>query len=359
MENKLVVLDIGNPELLNNRVFDPALAKKISHTFLPICYLFQEAKKQGIQLVTPDVFLNLKTKPSNTLLISHLTSQFTEKLIDMGVNPAILMCQESPIFARKFYFHLRNIARKFRHVFLFKGCEKRINKKNSIFHEMHFPQPHLQSKKVKGNWDGKKGYLVMINRNPQISKIQKWGSWTVDLINFIFGFKYKCLELERLKAIQHFSKNPDFSLFGRDWEKPISFISKKFHDDIRNCCKGPIEDKMITLRNYKFSLCFENAEFEGYVTEKIFDSLFAGCIPIYLGAPDIKDYVPENVFIDFRKFMNYKELEDYLKTIDEKTYNQFIKNINKFIKSDAYYNFTQERFAKDIISILNSQFSST
>lgn len=37
------------------------------------------------------------------------------------------------------------------------------------------------------------------------------------------------------------------------------------------------------LQQYKFNLCPENDAYEGYVTEKIFDSLWSGCIPIYHG----------------------------------------------------------------------------
>ena len=37
------------------------------------------------------------------------------------------------------------------------------------------------------------------------------------------------------------------------------------------------------LRQYRFNLCPENSLGEGYITEKVFDSISAGCIPIYWG----------------------------------------------------------------------------
>jgi hypothetical protein len=51
-------------------------------------------------------------------------------------------------------------------------------------------------------------------------------------------------------------------------------------------------DKREYLKNFKFNLCPENDNYSGLVTEKIFDAIFAGCIPIYRGAnnqpePDI------------------------------------------------------------------------
>lgn len=38
------------------------------------------------------------------------------------------------------------------------------------------------------------------------------------------------------------------------------------------------------LTNYKFNLCPENSDHKGYVTEKIFDAIYSGCIPIYWGS---------------------------------------------------------------------------
>ena len=35
---------------------------------------------------------------------------------------------------------------------------------------------------------------------------------------------------------------------------------------------------------------------KGYITEKIFDSFFAGVVPIYWGAENITDYVPKSLY---------------------------------------------------------------
>jgi hypothetical protein len=48
----------------------------------------------------------------------------------------------------------------------------------------------------------------------------------------------------------------------------------------------------------------------GYITEKLFDCLYAGTIPLYLGAPDIVRYVPQEVFIDCRKYPSWGEMWD-------------------------------------------------
>jgi hypothetical protein len=49
-----------------------------------------------------------------------------------------------------------------------------------------------------------------------------------------------------------------------------------------NNCMGPVEDKLKTLRQYRFALIIENSD--EYVSEKIVDALLAGVVPLYVGA---------------------------------------------------------------------------
>lgn len=46
----------------------------------------------------------------------------------------------------------------------------------------------------------------------------------------------------------------------------------------------PVRDKVLTARNYRYILSFENDLYPGYVTEKALDGIRTGCIPIYRGA---------------------------------------------------------------------------
>ncbi|KAK9004513.1 hypothetical protein V6N11_041983 [Hibiscus sabdariffa] len=64
-------------------------------------------------------------------------------------------------------------------------------------------------------------------------------------------------------------------------------------------------NKVETLKRYKFSLAFENSNEEDYVTEKFFQSLVAGSIPVVVGAPNIEDFAPSP-----GSYLFIKELED-------------------------------------------------
>ena len=65
-------------------------------------------------------------------------------------------------------------------------------------------------------------------------------------------------------------------------------------------------------------LCFENNFLPGWLTEKLFDNLRVGTIPIYWGATDIAALVPPECYIDMRDFAGYPELKAYLKSLDRK-----------------------------------------
>ncbi|URD88797.1 glycoprotein 3-alpha-L-fucosyltransferase [Musa troglodytarum] len=64
-------------------------------------------------------------------------------------------------------------------------------------------------------------------------------------------------------------------------------------------------NKVETLKRYKFSLAFENSNEVDYVTEKYFQSLVAGTIPVVVGAPNIQDFAPSPGSV-----LHIKELHD-------------------------------------------------
>ncbi|XP_015058382.1 glycoprotein 3-alpha-L-fucosyltransferase A-like [Solanum pennellii] len=64
-------------------------------------------------------------------------------------------------------------------------------------------------------------------------------------------------------------------------------------------------NKVEALKRYKFSLAFENSNEEDYVTEKFFQSLVAGSIPVVVGAPNIQDFAPSPTSV-----LHIKELKD-------------------------------------------------
>jgi len=186
---------------------------------------------------------------------------------------------------------------------------------------------------------------------------------------------------ERIKACEFFQSKPiSFHLYGYDWDKALKFpriynlfkslyitkltrfLSKVFSSFIvrvgaskiiykkYDSYQGTIDNKLETLKNYKFSICYENVtNIEGYITEKIFDCFRAGTIPIYLGANDIKNYIPESTFIDKRNFSNYDELYSYLSSIDEHKFARYQENISNYLESNQAEIFDSKYNAKILV----------
>ena len=170
---------------------------------------------------------------------------------------------------------------------------------------------------------------------------------------------------KRVDAIRWFEKNyPDnFDLYGVGWNKycgpsrilrkvsqlapPLNaLIAEKYPS-----YKGVVESKYATLKKYRFAICFENAQkLSGYITEKIFDCFFAGCIPVYWGAENISDHIPKQCFIDMRDFDSYQELYQYLVSLSSIEFSEYQNNIKEFLYGDKSKPFRAEVFVNDIVS---------
>lgn len=69
--------------------------------------------------------------------------------------------------------------------------------------------------------------------------------------------------------------------------------------------------KLEMISDYHFYFAFENSNSTDYVSEKMYDGLIAGTVPVYLGAPNVDEYLPgDNCII---KVSDYATSEDLAK----------------------------------------------
>ncbi|MGF1655769.1 MAG: glycosyltransferase family 10 domain-containing protein [Verrucomicrobiales bacterium] len=88
------------------------------------------------------------------------------------------------------------------------------------------------------------------------------------------------------------------------------------------------EAKLDVLRQYHFTLASENSLERNLVTEKWYDCLIAGCVPVYLGAPNIENYTPgPGCFIDLRERRPIAEVAEIMlkAASDPKEYARFFE----------------------------------
>ena len=123
-----------------------------------------------------------------------------------------------------------------------------------------------------------------------------------------------------------------------------------------------VEDKIEFLSSYKFSISMENSNSDGYLSEKIIESLISGTIPIYYGDYLIDEYINPKVYILIKGDNDIKEKIDYIKKIDkdDKLYLSILKeqiflndnytNIIKKVQNDRI-NFWNNIFSRELLKI--------
>jgi len=172
---------------------------------------------------------------------------------------------------------------------------------------------------------------------------------------------------ERLKTIRWFEVNhpAELDLYGTGWDKhlftgslPVRLLNRlplvaRLAAEKYPSYRGTVGLKKEMLKQYKFSICYENAkDIPGYITEKIFDSLFAGCVPVYWGAPDIAKHVPEDCFIDRRAFKTHEDLYDFMKGMTDTKYRDRLSSISGYLSGCSHYQFSDMCFAETILNVL-------
>jgi hypothetical protein len=182
------------------------------------------------------------------------------------------------------------------------------------------------------------------------------------------------LYTERLRLLEHFSRSGSIDLYGIGWDKMpfrvgerrlpqravrvqryvwerLSFTNNHpTHEKlIRRVWRGAVASKYETMSGYTFAVTYENMELDGWINEKIFDAFLSGTVPIFRGAPDVTDYIPEDCFIDPRRFATYESLEAYLRSLGPREIDAYRENARDFLASEGYLPFMKQTFADTIV----------
>jgi hypothetical protein len=360
------VFDVDIPPFMGNRVFDTDYARQFPGAEAAAA-LGAALRDAGLETVTADVYLSGPNTGRPAVCLSNEITRFTHDLLSFeSVVPVACSSMESPIVAIDFYKRIQEVSERYHHVFLWSGMRHKATG-GATFHEVSWPYPSFQPAAISPSWS-ERGFLVLVNsnkrafvpptrlvrpRHPRRSARGVIRAWRLSRLRRSEPWLASELYKDRLDAIRHFSRSADFDLFGRGWSD-TSTLSSVEASAVARSYRGevPVFDKVSTLANYRFALCFENTAFPGYVTEKIFDCFVAGCIPIYLGAPDIKDLVPASSFIDARDFRDFAGMESFLRTLKPEVAREYVAAAADFMSSKRAERFTQGHFVREMSTLL-------
>jgi alpha(1,3/1,4) fucosyltransferase len=325
----------------------------------PYIYLRGYLEQQGIEIHTADY---LPEQPDHKLNLYISLGMFRdyEKLSRRAdVMLSAFFIFESPIVEPGIYRKITQLQHNFRRIFTWSDSASLLHFTRLPLHCRHFHWPQSFDQVHEQIWSGReRKFLVMINAN-KLPRLY-WNE----------------LYTERMRAVAYFSQHGEIDLYGIGWNEPSWRLGRthvpytitrsyrfflthwqKIKPDpllqaARKVYRGKAESKSTTLGGYTFSLCFENMILKGWITEKIFDCFFAGTVPIYLGAPDIQDHIPQDCFIDMRHFPDYASLHKYLKSLTPDQVDGFRLRARQFLASSQYEPFTRRAFAEQFRQII-------
>lgn len=176
------------------------------------------------------------------------------------------------------------------------------------------------------------------------------------------------------RRLLHFAANEELHLYGTDWNRGIYFdllhwirsLSLSSLSDVNlksifgigrkyDSYLGAVEDKKMTLQRYRISIVIENSA--DFISEKLFDSIGAGCVTLYVG-PSLKKYkIPEEVAIVckpdamsiiliIRELLAMPESELQQVALEQ---NRQLRTVSKYWENDYVLN----NLAKSMLSCLN------
>jgi hypothetical protein len=358
-------IDPPSHHFLKDRLFDPATAALAGDDInAPYRRVREVCAEAGIPVHTIDALLEGRVRADRNVCVSVGMQEHYESVRRLpGVELAAFFAMECPIVEPKLYLGLPEVAKAFRRVYSWSTEDALLPFTKQPVTVTRFQWPQSFDAVHNELWRrGDRKFLVMINAN-KLPRLYVQELYT-----------------RRLAAVAHFERYGEIDLFGKDWNQPPhrvgrtwvpwtfkrwgkhlwewrqSVLPRPVYAAVRRAWRGPAASKSETLSRYTFTLCFENMIMPGWMTEKLFDCFFAGTVPIYLGAPDVTEFVPASCFIDAREFQNFEDLRGHLKGMSPATIGGYREAARAYLESKAFDPFRKETFARRLLALATTKF---
>ncbi len=143
---------------------------------------------------------------------------------------------------------------------------------------------------LRDNRGGGRSCAMVLERRPHL--FDK-GAYSVN------GVTLRCLDPLREALVRGLI---DVTVYGVGWRDIADGVHIKLGHDMHRS-KDP-RSSVDILRDFTFAVISENTDAEGYASEKLYDALSAGCVPLYYGSVPPELGVPEGpdvgVYVDLR-----------------------------------------------------------
>ena len=319
IQSKTIYIIPFGPTFTGNALFN---SEERDGTLIPFCELKKAAIKLGYNIKAVYTLENLPDVAAIVFLNTHNEYRFMN-LLQFYNCPKILYIWEPPLndnigYNATYYQYFTKV---------FSLSSDLVDNKK-VF-KWYYPQPSLHMIDKLPRYEDKKLCTMIIGRH--------YSNYPGELYS------------ARLQAIEFFSRygTQEFEFYGGGWS------AQQYP-----CYRGTVKNKAACLKNYRFSLCYENTNnVPGYLTEKIFDCFVAGCVPVYWGDPAINHSIPHNCFINRYSFSSLDQLYHYLKNMPREVYQEYLDNIQRFLTSPAAYRFSIPAFIDTFLSAIEPHYN--
>ncbi|NQU33616.1 MAG: hypothetical protein HQ521_10305 [Bacteroidetes bacterium] len=351
----LLIVDNKIPELGSGKI----LQKKMLsfHGLGFYYYLAERLDSEGIDYITLDLYKN-RVREYNDYKRFVISYECSHKDISYYKKNKIVMFMsysgESPINSLKYHKNINKISAHFHCIYGFIGVSKLlINKSN--FRTFYWPMniKYYSKKKFEDRFllayiasaKSKFPYSPRYRFTYYYRKPRYYVNWLIKKRYLGYG---KDISNYRFEYIRKLATSKEFYLFGKGWTKVLK--EDRFFKSIEFAnIPEEVDDKGCKLQNFKFTLCFENTLFPGYITEKIFDAMLAGSVPVYVGCNNITQEVPSECFINVNDFSSPESLLEYLRSMDKNDWELIYSRIIAYIVSEEFKNkYSAKLFAEEL-----------
>jgi hypothetical protein len=152
---------------------------------------------------------------------------------------------------------------------------------------------------------------------------------------------------ERRDAVEFFAEAipDDFDVYGRGWDCDPAKTPQSY--------RGVVPEKWPVYRRYRFALAYENcADMPGLIAEQGLDCLRSDCVPVYLGAPNVCDYIDPECYVDRREFRSNEQLLRYLESVGRDEYERYRSAISRYLGGESFARFLTPAFVDTMCDAL-------
>lgn len=350
-----IVLYIDPPShhFMQDRLFDPATAAHAGDNIqAPFIAIRELLVRDGIRVHTADLMPAVPDGARNLYTSLGRIPNLRALAARPDVTLSAFFAFECPIVEPSLYAALPKLEGPIRRLFTFCDADQLTPFTGRPIQSQRFVWPQGAETVDEKAWQRTdRKFLAMINAN-KLPRLYDGELYT-----------------ERLRAVEFFHRFGEIDLYGRGWDRapmrvgptrvPLTlrrlgstlwearqrWWPDPLYSAVSAASKGPIDSKAETLGGYRFAICFENMILQGWITEKIFDCFRAGCVPVYLGAPDAGELIPAEAFIDMRKFADFGDLRRFLHALGAADVERYRRAARDFIESSGFDRFRPRAFA--------------